>query len=38
MRALLNFAMLLLHCVVAFFRSRGEQAVVELALSQQLTT
>ena len=25
-------------CVVAFFRSRGEQAVVELALSQQLTT
>ncbi len=38
MRALLNFAMLLLGCVLAFFRSRREQAIVELALRQQLAT
>jgi len=38
MRALPNFAMLLLRCVPAFFRSRGEQAIVELALRQQLVT
>jgi len=36
MRALLNFAMLLLRCVPAFLRSRGKQAIVELALRQQL--
>ncbi len=36
MRALLNFAMPLLRCVLAFFRSRKEQAIVELALRQQL--
>jgi len=36
MQALLSFAMLLLHCVLAFFRSRGKQAIVELALRQQL--
>ena len=38
MRALLNFAMPLLRCVLAFFRSRGEQPIVELVLHQQLTT
>jgi hypothetical protein len=38
MWALANFAMLLLRCVLAFFRSRGEQAIVELALRQQLVT
>ena len=38
MRALLNFATLLLRCVAAFFRSRREQAIVELALRQQLAT
>ena len=36
MRALLNFAALLLRCTLAFFRSRNEQAIVELALRQQL--
>jgi putative transposase len=36
MRALPNFAMLLLRCVPAFFRSRSEQAIIELALRQQL--
>ncbi len=36
MRALLNFAMLLLRCVPAFLRSRRKQAIVELALRQQL--
>jgi transposase InsO family protein len=36
MRALLHFAMLLLCCVPAFFRSRNEQILVELALRQQL--
>jgi transposase InsO family protein len=38
MRALLHFAMLLLRCVPAFLRSRREQAIVELALRQQLGT
>jgi hypothetical protein len=38
MRALPNFAMLLLRCIPAFFRSRREQAIVELALRQQLAT
>ena len=38
MRALLNFAFLLPRCVLAFFRSRREQAIVELALRQQLAT
>ncbi len=36
MRALLTFATLPLRCVLAIFRSRREQAVVELALRQQL--
>ncbi len=36
MRALANFATLLLRCTLAFFRSRKEQAIVELALRQQL--
>jgi hypothetical protein len=38
MRALLNFATLLLRCPLGFFRSRKEQAIVELALRQQLAT
>ena len=36
MQALVSFAMLLPLCVLAFFRTRREQAVVELALRQQL--
>ena len=36
MQALFKFATLLLRCVLAFFRSRGEQTIVELALRQQL--
>ena len=36
MWSLLNFAMLLPRCNPAFFRSRKEQAIVELALRQQL--
>ncbi len=36
MRALLNFATLLLRCSLAFFRSHNEQVIVELALRQQL--
>jgi putative transposase len=36
MRTLTRFAPLLLHCILAFFRSHEEQAVVELALRQQL--
>jgi hypothetical protein len=36
MQALLRFATLLLRCVLAFFRTRQEQAIVELALRQQL--
>ncbi len=35
---LLRFVMLLLRCVPAFFRNRNDQAVVELALRQQLAT
>ena len=38
MRALLHFVMLLLRCVPALLRSRREQAIVELALRQQLGT
>jgi transposase InsO family protein len=38
MQALLSFATLLLHCVLAFFRSRRKQAIVELALRQQLAS
>ena len=37
MRALRTLAMLLLRCVPAILRSPREQAVVELALRQQLT-
>ena len=36
MRTLLHFAMLLLRCLPALLRSRREQAIVELALRQQL--
>ena len=32
--ALINFATLLLHSILAIFRSRQEQAIVELALRQ----
>jgi len=35
---LLRFVMLLLRCVPAFFRNRNDQAIVELALRQQLAT
>ena len=35
---LLKFVMLLLRCVPAFFRNRNDQAIVELALRQQLAT
>jgi transposase InsO family protein len=38
MRALLNLTTALLRCALAFFRSRNEQAIVELALRQQLAT
>jgi transposase InsO family protein len=38
MRALPNPVTLLLRCVLAFFRSRREQAIVEFALRQQLAT
>ncbi len=38
MRALLNLVNALLRCALAFFRSRNEQAIVELALRQQLAT
>ena len=38
MQALFSFATLLLPCVLAFFRTRGEQTIVELALRQQLAT
>jgi hypothetical protein len=38
MRALLNFTTHLLRCVLVFFRSCREQAIVELALRQQLAT
>jgi len=36
MRILVRFAALLLHCALAFFRSHREQAIVDLALRQQL--
>jgi putative transposase len=35
---LLKFVILLLRCVPAFFRNRNDQAIVELALRQQLAT
>ena len=35
---LLRFVMLLLRCLPAFFRNRNDQAIVELALRQQLAT
>jgi putative transposase len=38
MRALLNLTTAFLRCAPAFFRSRNEQAIVELALRQQLAT
>jgi putative transposase len=38
MRALLNLTTALLRCGLAFFRSRNEQAIVELTLRQQLAT
>jgi len=38
MRPLLKFVMLLLRCLPAFFRSRNDQVIVELALRQQLAT
>jgi hypothetical protein len=38
MQALLRFAKILVHCVLAFFRSRGEQTINEMALRQQLAT
>ena len=36
MRTLVHFVAMLLHCIIAFFRSREDQAIVELALRQQL--
>jgi hypothetical protein len=38
MRALLNLTTALLRCALAFFRSRSEQVIIELALRQQLAT
>ena len=38
MQPLLKFVMLLFRCIPALFRSRNEQALVELALRQQLAT
>ncbi len=38
MRPLLKFVMLLIRCLAAFFRSRNNQAIVELALRRQLAT
>ncbi len=38
MRAILHFLVLVLRCAPAFFRSRSEQAIVELTLRQQLAT
>jgi hypothetical protein len=35
---LFKFVMLLVRCIPAFVRSRNEQALVELALRQQLAT
>ena len=37
MRTLARFAALLLHDILAFFPSREDQAIVELALRQQLS-
>ena len=37
MRTLVRFAALFLHCIVTFFRNREYQAIVELALRQQLS-
>ncbi len=38
MRHLLKLATIFLRCIPAFFRSRSRQAIVELALRQQLAT
>jgi hypothetical protein len=38
MWALLNLGTILPRCFLAFFRSRAEQAIMELALRQQLAT
>ena len=38
MRVLLNLTTALLRCTVAFLRSRNDQAIVQLALRQQLAT
>jgi transposase InsO family protein len=38
MWALLNLGTILPRCFLAFFRSRAEQAIIELALRQQLAT
>ena len=38
MWALLNLGTILPQCFLAFFRSRAEQAIIELALRQQLPT
>jgi hypothetical protein len=35
---LFKLVTLLLRCIPAFFRSKDEQAIVELALRQQLAT
>jgi hypothetical protein len=37
MRALLNLIAIVLRCTIALLRSRREQAIVELALRQQLS-
>jgi len=38
MRHLLKLATIFFRCIPAFFRSRNEQVIVELALRQQLAT
>ncbi len=38
MWSLLHLVMLLLRCILAFFRTRKEQTITELALRQQLAT
>jgi hypothetical protein len=38
MRQLIKLATIAIRCVPAFFRSRRRQAIVELALRQQLAT
>jgi hypothetical protein len=38
MQALLHFLALIIRCAPALFRSRKEQAIVELALRHQLAT